>query len=226
MREKYGVKEIDFWDDLWGVNEQWVLRFCDLLIKENLDITWACETRVDRVNENVLKKMKEAGCWNIFYGFESGSQRLLDNVRKGVKLRQIKKAMLITRKAGIEVRGNFMLALPGETPELAQKTIDFAKELNPDYVRFNTLTVLPGTELFEHYKEYGKRESEYKKLHGYEPGFVPFGYRNKKEVEYIRKKAFKEFYIRPSYFMRRLMKIRTFEDIKRHIRGVSAVMAI
>jgi radical SAM superfamily enzyme YgiQ (UPF0313 family) len=131
--------------------------------------------------------------------------------------------MYLTRKAGIEVRGNFMLALPGETPELAQQTIDFAKEIDPDYAKFNILSVWHGTELYEHYAQYGTREVDYDKLHFYEPGFVPSGYKNKAHVALMQKRAFRQFYFRPMYIVKRIMKIRSVEDVLRHFRGLMAV---
>ena len=88
LQEFYSVKDINFWDDLWGVNDVWIIELCDKLKEEDIDISWTCELRVDSVAPEVLRKMKEAGCWAIFYGMESTDQELLDIVNKNIKVRQ------------------------------------------------------------------------------------------------------------------------------------------
>ena len=67
----YGAKDISFWDDMMTVNKQWMYELCDIIIKEKIDITWTCYARADSVTKDLLKRMKEAGCWNIFFGFET-----------------------------------------------------------------------------------------------------------------------------------------------------------
>jgi radical SAM superfamily enzyme YgiQ (UPF0313 family) len=163
--DTYGIREISFWDDTLTVNKKWLHELCDLIISNHLDITWSCYARVNTVDLDLLKKMKKAGCWNIFYGIESGNQELLDRIKKGITLDQIRNAVKLTKKAGIEVRGSFMIALPGETPEMAHKTIDFAIELDPDYAQFSITTPYPGTELFEQAKQYGELSGDFSKFH-------------------------------------------------------------
>ncbi len=168
--------------------------------------------------------MKKAGCWNIFYGIESGNQDLLDVIGKGVTLEQIRNAIKWTKEAGIEIRANFMLALPGETPEKAQKTIDFAKELDPDFVKFNITTPYPGTRLHTQALEHGTLESSLDRFTNYFPVFVPNGYSSKDEIIKMRKKAYREFFFRPSYILKRLFKIRSFGEFIRHIQGFKALI--
>ena len=217
LMKEYAVKEISFWDDIWGLTDAWAEEFCNLIINEGIDITWSCEARVDSVNLDKLKLMKRAGCWNIFYGIESGNQDLLDIIGKGVTLEQIRNAIKWTKEAGIEIRANFMLALPGETPEKAQKTIDFAKELDPDFVKFNITTPYPGTKLHTQALEHGTLESSLERFTNYFPVFVPNGYSSKEEILEMRKKAYREFFFRPSYILKRLFKIRSFGEFIRHV---------
>lgn len=216
----YRAKEISFWDDTMTADKKWIHEFCDRLIENKLDITWTGLGRVGTVNLELLKKMKKAGCWNLFYGFESGNQDLLDNIKKGITLQQIRDTVKWTKEAGIEIRASFMLALPGETPEKAQKTIDFAIELDPDYVQFSVTTPYPGTHLWDNIRKYGTVEADFSKYHGWEAVFVPYGYKDRETITKIAKKASRDFYLRPKYILNRLKKIRTREDVIRHLKGL------
>lgn len=219
VMKEYGAREISFWDDMMTVNKKWIHRFCNLIIKERLDITWTCYARVDSVDYPLLKKMRQAGCWNIFFGFESGVQELLDNINKGITLKQIEDANKWCKTIGIEVRASFMIALPGETPSLARKTIEFAKRLNPDYVQFCITTPYPGTALYDNVKDYGELIEDYRKFNIWEPVFIPHGYKNADEIRSMEKKAMREFYIRPKYIFSRLQNINSVEDILRYLKG-------
>lgn len=216
----YGAREISFWDDTMTINRKWMEGFCDEMTGRAINVTWTGYARVDTVDLPLLKKMKAAGCWNLFYGFEAGDQKLLDNISKGITLEQIRQANRWTKESGIEVRGSFMLALPGETPALARKTIDFAKELSPDYAQFSLTTPYPGTPLWEEAEKYGALYKDFRDYHGWSPVFVPYGYKSKDEILEIEKKAVREFYLRPAFVFNCIRKIRSFEDIKRYLKGL------
>ncbi len=217
--ERYGIKEISFWDDTFTVNRKRMTEFCNLIITEKIDLTWGCYARVNTVDFELLKMMKKAGCWSVFYGYEAGSKVLLDNIKKGVTLDQIRKANQWTKDAGIEIRGSFMIALPGETPELAEQTIKFAIELDPDYAQFSITTPYPGTVLYDEAPKYGALDANLSKYTGWEAVFVPYGYKNKEEIYKMAKHAFRAFYFRPKYVLGRIKKIRSFEDIHRYFQG-------
>lgn len=219
VMRNYGIREISFWDDMMTANKRWMHEFCDLLIKNKIDITWTCYSRVDCIDEEILRHMKKAGCWNIFFGYESGCQELLNNINKGTTLKQIENANILCKKVGIEIRASFMIALPGETPEMAKRTIDFAKKLNPDYAQFCITTPYPGTKLFEEAPKYGNLTKNFSEYNIWNAVFVPYGYKNKDEIEIMEKKAMKEFYLRPKYIWGRLKKINSWEDIKRYLKG-------
>lgn len=224
LKEKYGVKEISFWDDSLTINKEWMNELLELMINEKLNIVWSCYSRVNTVNLELLKKMKKAGCWNIFYGIETGDQELLNNIKKGTTIEQIRDAVKFTKKARIEVRGSFMIALPGETPELAKKTIDFAKSLDLDYAQFCITTPFPGTELWEKAEQYGTLDKNYDKYQIWSPVFVPFGYKNAKQIEEMEAYAMKEFYMRPKYIFKKILSIRSPKDILRYLQGLKLVL--
>lgn len=220
VKKDYGTREISFWDDTMTIQESWVEELCDRLIKDKLDITWTCYSRADAVEKDLLKKMKKAGCFNIFYGFESGSQRLLDRIEKGINLAQIERANRLTKEAGIEVRASFMLGLPEETPALARETLKFAISLEPDYVQFSLTTPYPGTKLYQEAERYGRLIKDFWKYHGWAPVFIPYGYKGEQELLNIEREITRRFYWRWRYIFNRFKKIRTFEDIRRYLRGL------
>lgn len=217
--QRYGAKDISFWDDMMTANKSWINEFCELLIDEKVNITWTCYSRVDTVTKELLQKMYDAGCWNIFFGYESGNQDLLDNIGKGITLQQIENANRWCKEVGIEIRASFMLALPGETPEKAVKTIDFAKRLNPEYAQFCITTPYPGTKLFNDAVKYGKLDKNYSNYNIWEPVFVPFGYKDETEIKQMEKRAIHEFYLRPACVLNHLSRIRSFEDAWRYLKG-------
>lgn len=226
---EHGIREIAFWDDEFVLNVKWVSIFCDLLIREKIDITWSCFGRVGSVTAELLQKMAKAGCWSISYGIESGNQELLDFINKESTLEQIRSAVRWTHDAGIETRCSFMLALPKETPEMGQKTVDFAVELDVDYAQFFATNPLPGTPLYGDSHDLGKWApgiSDYGFSRPARAPFVPYGYKDEKQILELLKKAHRQFYFRPNYFLKRLKKIRSYDDVKKYWDGVKMILEI
>jgi len=228
--EKYGIKEISFWDDTMSYHKKWMKEFCTLLIEAKLKVIWSCYAAVNTVNQEILHLMKKAGCWNIFYGYETGVAILADNIRsnrKNKSMEYMKQVAKWTKDAGIEVRGSFMIALPGENPKLAEQTIQDAIKLDPEYAQFSITTPYPGTALYNEIKngKWGKLTTEdFSEFQGWNVVFLPEGYKNKEEVLEMSRKAFKAFYMRPSYIIKAILNIRSLEDIKRYIKGFKALV--
>ena len=224
----YGVKNINFWDDLWGIKREWTEEFCKRMIDEKIKISWSCERRVDTVDLDILKLMKKAGCYSIFYGIESFDQDCLDAVNKGIKVEQAQKVMRLTKKAGIEVRANFILGLPNETPEKVKIMVKKICQLNPDYVKFNIMTPYPGTTLYQEVKsgKWGTFKEDPNKSTGYFATFLPHGYKSFEELAAMRKYAFRKFHFRPRYIFSKLLKIRSWSDVKKYWDGFKAIVKI
>jgi len=146
--DKYGTRQFTFKDDSFTVNRKRVLELCDRLINEDIRINWDCNTRVNLVDEEILNKMKKAGCNGIKVGIETGSERILKLINKRISFEQCKKAVKLFRKVGIHWTGYFMMGLPSETKEDVYQTLKFMKELRPDYASFSVYEPFPGTELF------------------------------------------------------------------------------
>ena len=219
LMSEYNAKEISFWDDTITFDKKWLSRLCSLILEQQLGITWTCYSRVDSVTKDMLKIMKEAGCWNIFFGFESGDQNTLDLIGKKITLDQIRTVCKWCKELGIEIRASFMIALPNETPELAKKTIDFAVEVDPDYAQFCITTPFPKTRLYEEAIKYGLLENDFSKYNVWQPVFVPFGYKNRDEILKMEKLAMRRFYMRPGYIFNKIKKMNSFEDFIRYLKG-------
>lgn len=225
LKRDFGAREIFFWDDTITANKKWLDRLCDILITEKMDITWSAATRVDIVTPEMLRMMKRSGCWRLFYGIESGVQELLDSLNKRTTLEQARNAVKWTNDAGIESTASFMIALPGETPEMARKTIQFALEIKPTYADFHVTTPFPGTKIFQEAREYGKLNMDFSRYDCYEPVFVPFGYKDEEEIRKMLSLAKRSFYFRPSYALSKLRRVRSFSDLYRIYKGLVTLLA-
>jgi anaerobic magnesium-protoporphyrin IX monomethyl ester cyclase len=142
-----GVKEIMFYDDNFVFNKDWVYDFCRKV--KPLKIDWECRTRVDTVNLSLLKAMKEAGCYRIRYGMESGNDAVLSTLKKGITVQQIKDCVVDTRKAGIEIFAYFMMGSPYETKVTLQDTLNLALWVNAEFTVLSKTILIVGSELFD-----------------------------------------------------------------------------
>jgi anaerobic magnesium-protoporphyrin IX monomethyl ester cyclase len=214
-----GAKQIHFQDLTFTLSRTWTVELCELIIKEDLNIIWDCQTRVDKVDLELLILMKKAGCESILYGIESLNQTALDKIKKGVTTEAIEKALENTRKAGIETRCSMMLGLPGETKESVEKTLSLLLKWNPAFVQFHTTIAFPGTELYNGIEKYGKIAGDkmVRKLDLTGNPFVPYGYNTEKELLNLQKHAYLKFYLRPKYLFG---KILTLKNFKRNIQGL------
>lgn len=149
LLERYPqIKSFLFYDDNFTFSKPRVIKLCQLLIDKGLNkYKWNCLARVDQVDEEMLKLMKKAGCQKISYGIESGSPRILKNINKNLNLEVARKAIKLTKKAGIEALAFFMIGNPGETERSIQQSVKFAKELNPTSTLWSITQIYPGTEL-------------------------------------------------------------------------------
>ena len=222
----FGVKEITFWDDNFLVNEAWVNEFCDLLDRAGFKIPWSACGRVNTVTQSMLARAKKSGLWCVFYGFETGNEDLLLRIKKGATLDQARQAVKWTKDLEVDIRGSFMLALPGETPAKARKTIEFACELDITFVQFVLTFPEWGTELYEDAVKSGRLVPSYQGRTAV--SYIPQGYKDADEVRKMQQEAYRSFYFRPAFIwqhFKRLMKDwrligQYFEGLK-YILGVS-----
>jgi len=150
LHYKYNINEIKIYDDVFTMDKS---RAVEIACRINNRVAWSCMTRVNLVDEFILKVMKRNGCYSIAYGLESGDADVLKSISKNTTLEQGEAAVRYAQDAGIKVIGYFMLGAPGETIKTINKTVDFAISLKLDHAQFSIATALPGSELYEHVPE-------------------------------------------------------------------------
>ena len=150
--DKYKVESLIIQDETFSLNKKRVIEFCNSFLREKIKIPWMCSCRVNLVDREMFAKMKQAGCYYINYGIESGSQKILDNMNKRVKVHQAKWAIQQTMDAGFYCGTTFMFGYPGEDLTTIKETINFCRELML-YPTFFYTTPYPGTKLFEEAKD-------------------------------------------------------------------------
>lgn len=226
--KKYKYKEFHIVDDLFTIDRKRVIDFCNLLLKKNIKIKWKCGNgvRVGTVDLELLKLMKKAGCYSLSYGIESGNQQILNNIRKGQTLKQCANAVKWTKEAGIECIGFFMLGNLGENEKTMQETINFAKNLDLDIAQFSILVPYPGTFVRGVIEKEGKIfENNWERYDNLEGKAIFEHEELKKEtMEKMFKKAYKEYYMRPKFIIRKIFKLRTLNELKNEINGFLALL--
>jgi len=197
LKTKHGVRQVLFYDDDFAMFKKHTKELCERLIQADIGVTWSCNTRVIDVDQDLLQIMARAGCWQISYGVESGSQRVLNAMRKGTTLGLIDRAMRWTKEAGIRTNGYFLLGFPTETKEEIEETIRFAKRLPLDIFQCTLFTPFPSLPFSKEVEKFGKWQSkEWSDLNIFNPVFVT-GELTADELEYFKRKAWREFYFRP-----------------------------
>ena len=164
--KKYNIDAFYLFDDTFGVKKSQAIDLCDAIAKRGLPIVWGCETRVNLINEEFVKCLKKAGCIQVDFGIESGSERLLKLLQKGIIVDQVRKAVKICRKYGVRVFSNFMINLPTETEEDVEDTLALADEIKSDISIFNVTCPFPGTELHS-YLRHKLTTDDYTKMSSY-----------------------------------------------------------
>ena len=223
---KLDIGIFGFSDDTLTIKRSHIIEICNEIIKRKLDIVWFAQARVNTVDKEMLQIMKKAGCEAIHYGYESGSQTILNNIRKEITLQQSIDATKITKEVGIKIHGYFMLGNPGETEETARQTINFAKKLNPDTAQFTIATPFPGTELYQIFLSQGEAYREFKDYKWYnDVVFLPKGM-TKEQLLKIHKQAYREFYLRPRYMLKSIERLKSLTSIKQTLAGFRALVKI
>lgn len=222
LKEKFGIKEIAFYDDVFTLNKKRAYAIADGIIKKDLRVHWTCETRVNLVNKELLRRIKQAGGYAIAYGVESASQEILNTLGKGVTLEQVEEAVRLAQEVGLQTIGYFMIGSPGESPETIGKTIHFAKKLKLDFAQFAVTTPFPGTELYDLYLEAGGDNIPWENFiyAGTDRQVVPTKSQlNSSDLQYWTRRAYREFYLRPSYLWQRVRRITSVGELRVTLKG-------
>lgn len=208
-----GYREIKFIDDTFAADYDRAMTIVREIKSRRLDFTWFASACVNQVDGPLLKAFREAGCWAILFGAESGVQKNLNMIRKGTTLEQIRNAVRNAKEAGIRVSTPFLFGIPGETFEEGLQTIEFAIDLDPDIANFHAITPFPGTYLYDNLDRYGTLSNELTDFTYQGAAFVPYTM-TRDEILKLRQIAFKRFYSRPSFILKRVLELRNINDIK------------
>jgi len=221
---KLGINEFLIYDDTFSIDRQRVLDICDEIITKKLDIGWDIRIRIDTVDEEMLKKLKQANCERIHYGVEAGTEKILKVLKKGIHLDQVKEVFQLTKKVGISTLAYFMIGSPTETKEDILQTIEFAKKLNPDFVHLTITTPFPATAIYKKGIEDGIikgdfwREFALAPTERFQPQYFEENLTSSELIELVDY-AYKSFYTRPTYIVKELLQVKSFQELKRKVKA-------
>jgi radical SAM superfamily enzyme YgiQ (UPF0313 family) len=197
--KELGIHNIHMYADLFTVNRDQVMELCRLMIEENLNIRWTCNSRVDYVDEEMLQQMAKAGNWLISWGIESGNEQILKHARKGAYPDKAERALRWAKRAGIKNWGYFIIGLPGETVDTIRETIDFSKRLPLDIALFHVAAPYPGTPFFFEVVEndWFREGTRWEQVDMDKGTVLDYPNLSAEDLLYWQKRAFREWAFRP-----------------------------
>jgi len=216
-----GIRNIHMYADLFTVNREQVVRICEMILREGMKIRWTCNSRVDYVDEEMLRLMGRAGCWMISWGIESGNETILKKAAKGADPKKAHQALSWARKAGIKNWGYFIIGLAGETVQTIRETIDLAKSLPLEIALFHVAAPYPGTPFFFEVIEKGwfRQGTRWEEVDMDKETVLQYENLSPEELAYWQRRAFREWALRPgpaiTYLKMLLSDYRTFRQALR-----------
>ena len=197
--KKLGINNINMYADLFTVSREQVMGLCKLMIDQEINMKWTCNSRVDYVDEEMLQMMGKAGCFFMAWGIESGSEQVLKHAHKGAYPDKVERALNWSKKAGIKNWGYFIIGLPTETEETIRKTIDFAKRLPLDIALFHVAAPYPGTPFFFEVVENGwfRPGTRWEQVDMDKGTVLDYPGLPAEKLLYWQKRAFREWAFRP-----------------------------
>lgn len=206
LKTNYDIDTIAFMDDTFTLKKRKVMAICDEILKRNIEIMWGCTSRVDTLDEKLLKKMKEAGCITIFIGVESADQQQLNNMCKNTTIAKIENAFKIAHKLKIRTIASVALGMPGDTKEIMNKTVKFVHKLKPNYAIYSLATPYPGTRFYkEAFEKNLIKIKDWSKYTLITPILETIDC-SLNDMRKIQAKAFMKFYLRPHYIIRQFLQ--------------------
>ncbi|MFH0911029.1 MAG: radical SAM protein [Planctomycetota bacterium] len=229
--KRMGIDEFLVYDDTFTVDRERVIDICAEIVRRRLDIGFDIRARVDTISDAMLAALKRAGCRGIHYGVEAGTAKILQVLKKGITIEQAAEVFRLTKRRGIPVLAYFMIGNPTETREDIEETFRVARRLAPDYVHMTILTPFPGTEIYARGLESGVLPSDVWRAFAKNPdaSFDPphWGERfTRGELNELLVEGYRRFYLRPSYILRRLVRLRSFSEFKRKARAGLKVLGM
>lgn len=225
---KYGAREIKFFDDTFTLNRKRIMEICAGIKERNLDISWCCLTRVDCIDKELLQTMKSAGCWQVLFGIESGDDAILKRMQKSSTVAKNEAAITLAHEVGLSVRADYLFGIPEETKQQMEKTLQFAIKMNTDLAHFNKFTPYPRTEFYTQLVEEGYTFNFTKNCSQLDHSIVlytPKGMTPEEFSNYVNH-AYKKYYLRIGYLLKQVSNIRSVLDLKRYYLGFRAIIGL
>lgn len=220
----YKVKHINFYDDTFTLNKTRIIEFCDQLLSENLNIEWTCFARIDTMDEEILQKMKEAGCYQVMYGVENFDQNILDSLAKGISVEKIEEVLNLTRTVGIITRVSVMVGNISDTWDTYNANIKALKRLKPDILVSSIFTPIPGSQLYDWADKNDRLLTKDWSRFAGNNSVMKLDYLSQKEVIKQYQKIYSDYYYNIPYFFRRLKRINSFAEFKMTVRAFFYVL--
>ncbi len=225
LHDKHGIRYLMFDDDNLLLNKNYLFRLLDLLEEAGLRLPFTCQSRVDTISTEKLDRLKKAGCRMIQFGIESGSQTILDAMKKGITVDQIRTAIALTRRAGIRAYGFFILGFPGETESTLQETMNFIKECRFGDVGVFLFTPLPGSEVYTNVRQYGTYTEDWGRMNALDQVvFVPKSLTPEMLVDYSNR-CYTACYSRPGQVLSVLKRCSSMAHVKAYLRSIPKVLS-
>jgi radical SAM superfamily enzyme YgiQ (UPF0313 family) len=224
LRTLNGIKEIFFDDDTFTANRNRIKEFCTRVIDDGYDFKWSLNCRPDVIDKELVNLMAKAGCRLAVVGYESGSQQILDNVKKGTDIDSMRKFTKLFKSARIKIHGDFMIGLPGETRETVQETIYLAKQIMPDTFQISIATPYPGTEFYSWLNDnsylISSNFDEWLDEDGQQRCVISYPNLSADEMKHIIKNAVTGYYLNPVYlFHASKVVLKDRDEFKRYAIG-------
>jgi anaerobic magnesium-protoporphyrin IX monomethyl ester cyclase len=222
LNERFHIRHINFYDDQFTFNRKRIVDFTRMMTEGPLRMTFNCAVRAEHIDSDLAGMMKQAGCWMISLGIETGDEELLAQHRKNVDLTLLAEKIEVIKKAGIRVKGLMMMGLPGETESSIRKSMDFVFSLPVDDINVSKFTPFPGTPLYENARELGSFEEDWARMDCMNFLFIPKGM-TRKLLERLFTRFYRKHLLRPKILINYVTMIwRSPDSWKRFIANISA----
>ncbi len=216
LRKEYNIPEVHIFDDNFVCDRNFAVQVCEAIIRRKLDVLWGCTTgiRLDGFDEELVKLMRRAGCYSTGVGIESGSQRVLELMKKKLDLKVVPERIDMLRRNGLRVTGFFILGFPGETIDDMKQTVELALRLNLNRANFFNFTPFPGSCLYDQLKAEGRLEKlDYDEMYIHSLSYCHHTI-NPKQLIRMQRSAHFRFYLRPKIMFRLLKEIHSYTQVR------------
>jgi len=221
---RHGARGIAFLDSTFSTLRERAKDIARGMLVRNIRTDWTCTLRADSVDEEMFALFKQAGCWRVRLGIESGDPDTLRRIDKDVEPEQIRRAAQWADEAGLQVKAFFMIGHFGETEASVRRSIDFAKSLPLMEVTVQINTPMRGTPQYEQWSSWGTlQEEDPTKFSYWEPVFVPTGW-PKDKLAAAHRRFYREFLLRPSLWWRHVKHLKGWRDIRRYLEAFRLVV--